>query len=129
RAVLPQAFHTARRFCAPGERAESPLAAPVRAGAADPAVEDAAAVEVHRTSQAAHEVAQLAAGLLRADLVNDLVGDGHQGARLVRQGRFGHENERLAILQAIDDFSGGLSSRKLAEVLLDVLDLQGASFE
>jgi hypothetical protein len=52
-----------------------------------------------------------------------------EGGRVRRQRGLGHEDERLAPLQAIQDFGGGLPARKLAEIFLDVLDLERTGFE
>ena len=47
-----------------GERAEVPLAAPVAAGAANPLIEDAAAVELHHVLERGDEIGQLRIALL-----------------------------------------------------------------
>src|SRR5687767_1874917 len=106
------------------------LAAPVAARAADPLILNAPTVELHRSIEQADQIAQLGNGFAVANLVNDLVGDGHQrAARVVGQRRFGHQDQVLAVAQSIDDLRRGLAARKFSEVLLDVLNLPGAGFE
>ena len=61
--------------------------------------------------------------------VHDLVGHRHQRARVVGQRRLGHQDEGLAIGQAVDDLPRGLAPRELTKVLLDVLDLEGAALQ
>ena len=112
-----------------GQRAEVPLAAPVAAGAANPAVEHLPVLELHAVAQPRHEVHELGLVLVRLQLVHDLERDRRDHARVVGQRRLGDQDEELAVAQAIDDFLRGLLARELAEVLLDVLDLERAGFE
>ena len=61
--------------------------------------------------------------------MRDLEGDRHDRPRIVWQRRVGQQNEVGAALQAPDDLGGGLLSRKLAEELFDVLNLERTLLE
>ena len=117
------------RFGFLGQRAEVPLTAPVAARAADPAVQHLAVFEAHRVSQPRDEIGQLRLGLALAQLVNDLVRDGHDEPGIIGQRCLRHQNQGLAVAQARDDLLRGLLARELAEVFLDVLDLERAGVE
>ena len=119
----------AQNFLLLGERAEVSLAAPVAARAADPGVEHAAAVELHVVAQPVDEIDELRLGLVRRDLVRHLERHRHDRAGIVGQRRAREQNQVRAALQAPDDFGRGLLARKLAEELLDVLNLERALLE
>src|SRR5262245_32801923 len=112
-----------------GEGAEMTLAAPVASRPANPRIQDSPAREVHVLVKSPDEIGKLRIGLVHRDLVRDLERHGHDGTRVVGERRVRHENQMRAALQARDDFRSRLLARKLAEVLLDVLNLQRALLE
>ena len=61
-----------------GQGAITALAAPLRAGSADPAIENLSVGEIHYFADLADEVGQLDTALLRAELMADLVRDRSQ---------------------------------------------------
>ena len=99
------------------------------ARAADPLVEDAAAVELDAVLELRDEVRELRIGLVRPQLVRHLERHGHERPRFVGQRRFGHEDLVIAVGQALDDLGRGLFPREIEEELLDVLNFQGALME
>ena len=105
------------------------LASPVAAGAADPRIQDSPVAEAHRLVEALDQIVQFRNRFVGANLVDDLVRDGHHRARIVRQRRLGHQDQRLAIAQPVDDFRRGLAPWEFAEVLLDVLDFEGTGLQ
>ncbi len=112
-----------------GERAEVPLAAPVAPRAADPAVEHLATLEPHGILQPGDEIRELWLVLAFAQLVDDLVRHGHDEPGIRWQRRFGHQDQGVALAQAVHDLLRGLLAREFAEVLLDVLNFQRARVE
>ena len=76
-----------------------------------------------------NQLHQLGLVFLASNLVSHLVGDRHDGARIVRQRSHGNENQVWTIGKAGDNLGSGLLPRELAEVLLDVLDFEGAALE
>ena len=109
-----------------GEGAEVPLAAPVAAGAANPLIQHAAAVEFDTVLELRHEIRKLGVALVRAQLVRHLERDGHDHARIVREWRLRHEDLMVTIAEALNHFGGGLLPREVEEELLDVLDFERA---
>ena len=72
------------------------------------------------------QIPQFGNGFVCLDLVDHLVRHRDEGARVVRQRRLGHQDQRLAAGESVHDFSRSLSTRELSEKLFDVLDLEGA---
>src|SRR5215471_3270800 len=109
-----------------GERAEVTLPAPVATRAADPRVQDLPSFELHVFAKALDEVAELRFDLGNTNFMTDFVRHRHNGAGVGRQRRARDQNRMLAIGQPADNLRRGLLPRKLAEELLDVLNLEGA---
>src|SRR5262245_53428658 len=112
-----------------GERAEVALPAPVAPRAANPGVQHASARKPHVLVETADEIRELRIRLVHGDFVRDLERHRHDGARIVGQRRVRHENQMRAALKAVHDFRSRLLARKLAEVFLDVLNLQRTLLE
>src|SRR5204862_1518767 len=102
---------------------------PVAAGAADPGVEDAPAVELDVVAEAMHQVNEFRLRLWRLDLVRHLERYGDDAARVVGQGRRGQQDQVRSAGETAHDFGGGFLARKLAEKFLDVLNLEGTLLE
>src|SRR6185436_6482585 len=117
------------RFRFFGERPKMPLTPPIAPCAADPAVQDLAAVEPDAVLQARDQILQLRFRLERAQLVDHLVRDRYDRPRLVTERRFGHQDQELAMPEAVGDFVRRLFSRKLPEEFLDVLNLERAGIQ
>ncbi len=106
-----------------------PLAAPVAARTANPAIEHLAVLELDAVMEARHEVDELGFGLVRAYLVHDLESDGRDHAGIVGQRRLGDQYQVLAAAQTGRDFCRRFLAGELAEIFLDVLDFECAGLE
>src|SRR5262249_26153907 len=112
-----------------GERSKMALAAPVPSRPTDPRVEHAPAVEVHILAEPADKVGQLCIDLAAGDFMRDFEGNRNDRTGVVRQWRARKKDEVRAAVQAARDFGRSFLARKLAKVLLDVLDLECSLFE
>src|SRR5215204_3825837 len=109
-----------------GQRSEMTLPAPVRAGAADPLIQNTSILELNDVGKLLDEIGELGIRFLSAELVSHLERHWHDGSTIIGQRRFRHQDLMVAILQALHDLRGVLLPREIKKVFLDVLDLEGA---
>ena len=85
--------------------------------------------ELHVVAQPVNEIDELGHRFRHFHFVRDLERHRHHAAWIVGQRRRREQNEVRPSLETAYDFRGGLLAGKLAEVLLDVLNLERALLE
>ena len=80
-------------------------------------------------SKTLYQIAQLGLLFDRVQLVHHLERHRNDGAWVVGQRRFSHQDQELAVLQTLAYLVGGLFPRKFAEEFFDVLDFKRAAFQ
>ena len=106
------------------KRTKVALPTPIRARAANPAIQDASTVEVDRVPKASDEILELLVLFVREDFVPHFERHGNDLALVARKPCFYNLDDMLAPFQARLDLSRCFLAVELSEEFLDVLDLE-----